>query len=1076
MLTLRAAAALLAAADSVAALAALVAPLGVTGPPRALDAARRRVIGAGSRLRDAHVAAGPGEVRALLGRVREGPPLRDQLPRLCARLQTHAPHIFWLLALADERNGSVALAAWSGDRRPPRVRSLVVDRAHVVDSDAETVCALAAAACDGDGLLHLRWTEVLGRDALGRRFYRELERGVGAIADSASRRAPEGERRELALLHASRLLFLGFLEAKGWLDGRGTFLADLFDRRMTLGGGFHARTLRPLFFGTLNTPRSRRAPAALAFGRVPFLNGGLFTPTPLERRHRDLHFADDALGALLGGLFARYRFTAREEAATWSDAAVDPEMLGRAFESLMAAEDRRDSGAFFTPQSLVARVTDLALAEGLRRAGVGEHAAAELLAGAAAPGLESALAPLDRLTLLDPACGSGAFLVHALQRISEIRAGLGDARPVSDIRRDVLTRSVFGVDRNPMAVWLCELRLWLSVVIESEITDPMAVCPLPNLDRNVRVGDALSGEAFAGATARIEPPGQPAAMRRRYARATGARKAALARGLDRAERTRALAAVDRAAAGARHARRELMAAARSPDLFGQRRGPTADDRRALAALRSRSAALCRERRRLADGGALPFSFAVHFADVAAAGGFDLVVGNPPWVRLHRVPARERAALRQRYAVFRHASWAAGAEAAHASAGFAGQADLSALFVERSADLLRPGGALALLVPAKLWCSLAGGGVRRLLQERLALLRVEDLSQAPALFDAAVYPSIVAARAPGGDGRPAPAPTAVIAVERRPDAARWAAEPGSIAFDATPGSPWLLLPPPVRAAIRRLAEAGIPFCESPVGRPLLGVKSGCNDAFVVEVVDRRGGVACVRAAGGRTGEIEAALLRPAVRGEAVRAWRVHPTPECLLWTCDERGAPLADLPPRAARWLHRYRHRLRDRSDARHARAWWALFRTEGAACDRPRVVWARLRAPPARRGAPRRRSLRSAQHLLRGAVRGPCRCAHVGGRAQFLVAAAWLNALAEPARGGYRRYLAWTVARLPLPRDWPRARRTLAPLVASACGAGGGGKPPAEREPEPDTLADAVLQAYGVSRRDLAALLDWTAS
>src|SRR5665213_3467344 len=126
-------------------------------------------------------------------------------------------------------------------------------------------------------------------------------------------------------------------------------------------GGFHNRCLRPLFFGTLNTPRRRRSPVACAFGAIPFLNGGLFTRTPLERAHHGLAFSDDAYGGLIYDLFSQYRFTAREESATWTEAAVDPEMLGRAFESLMAATERRRTGAFFTPFALVERVADAGL-------------------------------------------------------------------------------------------------------------------------------------------------------------------------------------------------------------------------------------------------------------------------------------------------------------------------------------------------------------------------------------------------------------------------------------------------------------------------------------------------------------------------------------------------------------------------------------------------------------------------------------------------------------------------------------------------------------------------------------------
>jgi hypothetical protein len=1068
VLSIRAAAALLAAADSPPAIAELLAALGLTGVLRRLDAPRRSAIGLDGWLRDAQIVAGPGSVRALVARVDDGPPLREQLPKVAARLQSRAPHVRWLAAAADARDGTVALAAWNDDRRPPRVRSLVVDRARVIDSDAETLCALSAADRGDDLLFHLRWIEVLGRDALSRRFYEELELRVAGIADAASGRAPIEDRRALALLHTSRLLFLAFLEAKGWLDGRRAFLAELFDARMAGGGAFHERALRPLFFGTLNTPRARRAAAARAFGRIPFLNGGLFAPTALERRHRKVHFDDEAFGALIGGLFASYRFTAREEAATWTDAAIDPEMLGRAFESLMASHDRHTSGAFFTPQPLVAHVTDIALSEMLDGLGVAGPDVAALLADGVAPSCDAAdlRRRLGSCTVLDPACGSGAFLVYALQRLSELHARLGDPRPVSEIRRDVLTRSVFGVDRNPMAAWLCELRLWLSVVIDCEVDDPMAVAPLPNLDRNIRVGDSLSGAGFVAgaATTRLERFGT---LRRRYARASGARKATLGRALEREERSRALALLGRAIDGAQHARREQLLAGRAPDLFGARRGISSADRASLAALRARVSALRRERRRLADGGALPFSFAVHFADVAARGGFDAVVGNPPWVRIHRIPLAERAALRHGYFAYRHAHWGPGAEAAHAGPGFAGQVDLSALFVERGLALLRAGGVLALLVPAKLWCSLAGGGVRRLLVERATLLRVEDRTDAPASFDAAVYPSVVAARAnpPGG----APAAPVTMAVQRTSALVGWSDSPDAFALDDSPGSPWLLLPPQVRRAFDALSEVGTPMARSGVGRPMLGVKCGCNDAFLVELMERRGSVAFIRAAGGRTGEIEFAVLRTALRGETVLAWGARTGTERLIWPYDEQGRPLDPLPPRAARWLARYKRRLLARADSRSARQWWSLFRIEGAAAGTARVVWADFGRRPRALVLP----AHDATVPLNTCYVARCDdlddARTLAAVLNSAVAAAWLNAVAEPARGGFRRYLGWTMARLPLPADWTRARRILAPLVEDMEARG------TLASLSPTVLTEAVLSAYGLHSRQLAPLFAWSA-
>ncbi|HEY4129706.1 MAG TPA: N-6 DNA methylase, partial [Gemmatimonadaceae bacterium] len=523
MLTLRAAASLLARADSLANLAPIAAAIGCVELPAPLDSNSIRALGIDSAIETAHIAAGPGALRTLMLEVCAGFGLRELLPRLASRLSTRAPHVLWLLLVVQRDDSDIAIAAWSGDRRPPRVAALLADRARLVDSDAETLRALAAVATTNgapvrDLLVHSRWVEVLGREALSIRFYRALERSVSEMAAS-SEVGSDDTRSELALLNASRLLFLAFLEAKGWLDGNPAFLAHQFEQCSARGGGFHARVSRPLFFGTLNTPVRKRARAARAFGRIPFLNGGLFSRTPLERRHRALSFSDDAFGTLIYDVFGRFRFTAREEVTSWSEAAVDPEMLGRAFESLMASRERRHTGAFYTPFSLVERVAE----RGIDALELRDRTS------------------LERATILDPACGSGAFLVYTLERVARLLAEAGDARDVSTIRRDVLTRSIFGVDINPTAVWLCELRLWLSVVIESEVRDPMSIEPLPNLDRNIRVGNALGAGAF---DAQVSHNAQLRTIRERYVRAVGIRKASLARMLDRAERTRALETVD----------------------------------------------------------------------------------------------------------------------------------------------------------------------------------------------------------------------------------------------------------------------------------------------------------------------------------------------------------------------------------------------------------------------------------------------------------------------------------------------------------------------------------------------------
>ena len=656
MRTLRQAAALLSRAISADGLVAVAGAVGFDGAALALDADTRANLGIPDLAGEVRLMRGAGALRALLVRAPDGVALRPLLAQLASSLERRTSRILWTIVAAGS-DDEAAVACWTSEQRAPRLALLLVRPSQVVASDAETLCALEAASTGDDLLVHTRWCELLGRDALSRRFYRTLEQRLRALAGSLPR-MPEPDRAELALLCASRLLFLSFLEAKGWLDGDRAFLARQFDACMERGGAFHQRVLLPFFFGTLNTPLRRRASAARAFGAVPFLNGGLFGRTALERRHSRARFSDEALGELFAQVLGAYRFTAREEQTEWSEVAIDPEMLGRAFESLMAARERRFSGAFYTPQPLVAQVADHALAAALDSGALPTAMLEQVLRGCAVP-VESARALRERLNglaVLDPACGSGAFLVYLLERLTQLHVAAGDPRGVADIRRDVLARTIHGVDVNPTAVWLCELRLWLSVVIESDETRMSAVPPLPNLDCNVRVGDALAGEGFDEPPALVGAPAALARLRERYARASGARKVTLRRALDREESRRAIAMIDHQLRRIAAERRERVLARRSPDLFGERGHSTGQSLAARRELRERSAALRRERKRIADGGALPFSFPSHFAHVHARGGFGLVVGNPPWVRLHNIPPAARDALRPRFAVFRDAAW------------------------------------------------------------------------------------------------------------------------------------------------------------------------------------------------------------------------------------------------------------------------------------------------------------------------------------------------------------------------------------------------------------------------------------
>jgi hypothetical protein len=292
---------------------------------------------------------------------------------------------------------------------------------------------------------------------------------------------------------------------------------------------------------------------------------------------------------------------------------------------------------------------------------------------------------------------------------------------------------------------------------------------------------------------------------------------------------------------------------------------------------------------------------------------------------------------------------------------------------------------------------------------------------------------------------------------------------SLPLDDSSGSPWLVLPPDVRVAFDRLRDAGNPLAETALGRPHLGVKCGFNLAFVVRRLDTAcDDIASIVASNGRQGSIESDLLRPVARGESIRPWLVPGPEEQIVWTHGLGGSPLERLPPLASRWLTPWRRQLAARADSRGS-AWWSLFRTDAARRDRPRVLWADMGRMP------RATLLRAGDPMV---PLNSCYVAICPTEEDALallailnspLAHAWLAPLAEPARGGYRRYLGWTMSLLPLPKDWARARAILRDAAHRAIEDATAG-----RLPDSDIL-EACLEAYRLRAAQLAPLLEWFA-
>ena len=888
-----------------------------------------------------------------------------------------------------------------------------------VELDSAAPSALASLARLGGGIgggalaYAAHAAEALSGEAVGRRFFREFRLTLDAISAALPSRLRGEERRSLALLQLTRVLFLYFIQAKGWLGGRERFLAESVDGCLARRRHIHRDLLRPLFFGTLNRPASERSRGALKFGPMPFLNGGLFEPHPLERSvQADIPNAvwRDAFDRL----FERFHFVVAEGGQSGG---IAPDMLGRVFEGVMAPDARRATGTYYTPAALVRALVETAVVGLIAGRGGCSESVAERGLAQRDPTM---LARLDGLTLLDPAAGSGAFLLGALEYLSSLVSTV--AGQVSAARRRILQRTLFGVDLSATAVRLTELRLWLSVIADDPADRPSAVDPLPNLDCLVRQGDSLFDPA--GGRLRLAPIDQPlalavAAARRELVTATGSRKRALVRELRAAECRAADAALLRAEAEGRARVREFLHAARSEDLFGQRRGVDRELRQQLAAERLELRTLRHMRRAMARDRELPwFQYQSHFADVFAAGGFDLVVGNPPWLRAEDIPPATRRQLAGRY------RWWRGARTA-----FGHRPDLSLAFLERATELVAAGGVVALLVPAKLATAQYGAAARHDLASAVTLLRVADLTDHPlAAFDATVYPlALVARKATPPRGHRVR--TALTGPGRRAVAQN----------RLRGGGPWILHADRAGQVAARIAREQPRLGDRLVCQ--LGVKTGANRIFLDP-----------------PSSVEPELLRWAVRGRDLRPFHARPARR-LLWPQDSTGAPLAQLPSGAAAYLLPLEPELRARVDYAGGPP-WTLFRT-AAATARYRLVWADLG----------RRLTACALTDPQDACLIPlntCYVARARSRPEAERLAAWLNSTwlralarlgAVPASGGYHRYTAALVSQLPLPASVLTDDALLAAGRAARAG-----------DPVQEAIDDIAAAHLALSTRERSAL------
>ncbi len=604
-----------------------------------------------------------------------------------------------------------------------------------------------------------------------KRVFEGAEQGVSGFADGE-----EDERRLFVQTLFNRLMFVYFLQRKGWLDFHGDkdYLKALWNNYRRHRGetdNFHVNWLRSLFFAGLNNPDSRDVTAGTEpmLGKVPFLNGGLFEQGGLDTRD-GVTVPDEAIEAVLTGLFDRFNFTVMESTPFDIEVAVDPEMLGKVFEELVTG--RHESGSYYTPRTVVSFMCREALKGYLeaRETGLPAGAIAAFVDERQTDEIDVAAArrvagALSEVTVVDPACGSGAYLLGMMQELVDLQTTLfnagADAKSLHQLKLEIIERNLYGVDIDEFAVNIAMLRMWLSLAIEYE---GEKLEPLPNLDFKVVCGDSL-----------LAP--DPSQLN-------------LERGL-----------VEQSGLGTLKAGYLISSDGAEKDRL---RGEIASAEEQI-------------REALGDASDMPAGCAdwrVEFAEVFVRGGFDVAVANPPYHQLQSDGGR----LGDLYRGVGYRT-------------FARTGDVYGLFYERGCELLKPRTGILAYITSNSWLRAEyGKRLRRHFAERHTPLRWLDLGKD--VFTSAIVDSGVLLLRTGGSAAPFPA----VDMDRLPGVSFPPAEEhwGRVRPDGE--APWSVLSLTEQSVMDKMRAVGTPLAEWDV-RINFGIKTGYNAAFIIDDTTR-----------------------------------------------------------------------------------------------------------------------------------------------------------------------------------------------------------------------------------------------
>ncbi len=762
------------------------------------------------------------------------------------------------------------------------------------DTHVRTLCEynLPALAFPVDGFPNdqewLReWRAAFDVETVTQKFFAEYQR-VFKQVESAIEGIPQSEKEQRRLYTQrlfNRLMFLRFIEKKKWLtyNGNHDYLRALFNAANENDENFLHDRLYWAFFNGLGAAHDfseieARRSVEEHRGKVPFLNGGLF-----EMQEYDQCGAVDIPNtefAKILNLFERYNFTVSESTPLDIEVAVDPEMLGKVFEELVTG--RHDTGSYYTPRPVVSFMCRESLKICLRnktdetpeciQAFVDANDATRIR------NPEQVLKVLQTLRVCDPACGSGAYLLGMMSELLRLRETLFQSnqigpRAIYQRKLDIIRENLYGVDNDEFAVNIAMLRLWLSLAVDYERDVPE---PLPNLDYKVAIGDSVTGPA-------PEPPDGQIRSEDHLIQQIQEHIANYQVTYIDSEKRRLRDTIT-------ELKRDLQGWSANQDEF---------------------------------------VWQVEFSEVFQEGGFDIIIGNPPYVR-HELIRPIKPILEQQFSDF-----------------FTSTADLYVYFYKRGTELLRVGGILTYISSNKFLRAGYGRKLRQLLTDKMCIQKLLDFGSVP-VFSASVDTCILLVEnaVPGGEAFLA------ATFRDRDDLPRLseAFQEQAISMypcDLLPDG-WTLTSPETVRLLKKLQQTGTPLGEYMDGNFYRGVVTGCNAALIIDSSKRQQLIT----EDAKSDE----LIKPVLRGKDIRKWKTEPTNEYLIaiassanrewpWSeaesISEAERIFSETYPAIHQHLNGYRERLIARDD-QGAFYWELRSCTYYTEFEKPKIVYRRI--------------------------------------------------------------------------------------------------------------------------------------